>query len=252
MKANAKWYLIYGWLWIWLLLVSAISVFVFKEAFGIAVIALADVPGLSNAMDAKAASWLASFLVILGGLLFWWRMVKVLVFHGAPFTFGMQVVDGRQNSGTGGRRATMVFVGDYDAYSQSYDSVFLLGVVFRAHPSSDKLMRSRMELLIAALPFEHSLVIAESRLWVFKEAHGERAIHYRKHADNYTETVARNTPDSFRRDVAESAKVVGDYFKRISSTKRIDGLMWQQFGGRRWKISDDFGFHVWCARLGRW
>ena len=249
MKENAKWYLIYGWLWIWLLLVSAISVFVFKEAFGIAAIALADIPGVSNAIDAKATSWLASFLVILGGLLFWWRMVKVLVLHGAPFTFGMEVSDGRQNGGIGGRRATMVFVGDHNAYPQSYDGVFLLGVVFRAHPSSDKLMRSRMELLIAALPFERSLVIAESRIWVLKETHRERAIHYRNHADNYTEKVERKTPDSFRHDVAGSAKAVSDYFKGRSSTKRIDGLVWQQFVGGEWQISDDFGFHISCVRL---
>ena len=52
------------------------------------------------------------------------------------------------------------------------------GVIARPHPSSDKLMRSRVEKLILVLPFKRALIVSESRFY-FSPASAELALGFR-------------------------------------------------------------------------
>ena len=166
--------LVYTWLWLWLLIVVAATVYIYLGIFDSAVAVISQFPILFNALEVRGDSWITASLKLVGGVLFCWRAVKVFVLHGAPLSFGMKLRAGRENNVAGGRLVTSVSIGDVNI-SQYYSGEFWFGVVFRAHPTSDKLMRSRLEILIAALPFGRSLVISESRIFLPKYSHLERA-----------------------------------------------------------------------------
>ena len=60
--------------------------------------------------------------------------------------FGMTLSDGRENDGRSGRLVSRAFIGDLDVYKDDYRGRFFYGAIFRSHPSSDKIMRSRLEI----------------------------------------------------------------------------------------------------------
>ena len=90
-----------------------------------------------------------------------------------------------------------------------YKGHFWYGAVFRAHASSDKLMRSRLELLILALPFEYTLQVQESRIFFRKDGHESRAKKYRLVADKYAKTQEQTKPDRFRSEVVQQLRHIG-------------------------------------------
>ena len=178
--------IVYTWLWFWLLIVTAAAVYIFLVIFDSAVAVVSEFPILLKTIEAKGDSWVTASLKLVDGVLFCWRAVKVFVLHGAPLSFGKRVESGRENNVAGGRLVTSVSIGD-TTISQYYSGEFWFGVNFRAHPTSDKLMRTRLEILIAALPFGRSLVISESRLFLPKHSHLDRAKYFGFRVRKYDE-----------------------------------------------------------------
>ncbi|MDE0189753.1 MAG: hypothetical protein OXQ90_00210 [Gammaproteobacteria bacterium] len=184
----------------------------------------------------------AQVLKFVGFVLLWWRAVKVLVLHGSPFTFGVSMAMGRENNGISGRLVTFGHIGDDDVHDKKggYNERFWFGCVVRSHPSSDKLVRSRVELL--SMAFWHwTFLVQEGKFFFIRQTHEDRARKYRHVSDSYSKKDEHMPPDRYRKrmvDAIESMKkVVSDEAPR----KRIDGLNWLFASGGYILISDDFG-----------
>ena len=242
MTEKTKGRLAYGWLWFYFFIVTAASVYIYIEALVFVNLLLSDYKVLSHALENKDGNWIAMSILLIGGVLFCWRVVKVVVLHGFPIPFWMNVEWGRQDSGVTGRLVTMAHIGDKNVYSEPYSGEFWFGVIFRAHPSSDKIMRSRLELLIMAMPCGRSLLFAEGRADIlFMNGHKARATVYRQWADRYSRTRERMTPDEYRKKMLENMKIIAKYCHVLNSIKRIDGLNWQFDPDGSGVIIDDFG-----------
>ena len=222
----------FAWMWLWLLLITAATMYAYLEMTTLTGALLSGVPWFSEVPKRIAGSSGGQILLVAAWSLFWWRVVKVVVFLGSPLPFGMRVSWGRQDSGVGGRITHTVHIGDHDAYGSSYQGRFWYGAVFRAHPRSDKLIRSRLEHLVLALPFDRVLIVGEGRFMVAKKSHQERAKIHRQFADRYSKTKDAISPDRFRKDVAghlkgaaKSLKAVEDYFeeRRIIAALETEG-----------------------------
>ena len=71
-------------------------------------------------------------------------------------------------------------------YVDDYSGKFYYGAVFRAHPNSDKLMRSRLELLVLFIPLlDLTLIVQESRVYIRKWNHESRVKIYRLASASY-------------------------------------------------------------------
>ena len=253
MTEKTKGRLAYGWLWFYFFIMTAASVYIYVEALVFVKLLLSDYKVLSNALEIKKGNWIASSIQLIGGILFCWRVVKVVVLHGSPIPFWMNVGWGRQDGGIAGRLVTMVHIGDEDVYSELYTGEFWFGVIFRAHHSSDKIMRSRLEFLIAAIPWGRSFIIGEGRILFLKHDNKTRAIVYRQRADKYTKTRDRMTPDEYRKKMVGNMEIVANNLKNQNTTNRIDGLNWQVYPGGYGVITDDFGSHLtYTTRSGKY
>lgn len=130
-------------------------------------------------------------LAIIGGVLVWWRVVKVFVIHGFPITLGVATSDGKENGGDSGRFVTISHIGDIDIYKSDgsfdtdYEGPFWYGAVFRAHPRSDKMVRTRLEYLVMGFPFGVTISVHESRWFLRIHDHSERAERFRRVMDKY-------------------------------------------------------------------
>ena len=247
MEAKTKARLACGWMWSWFVLVTLATLYVYCEAFDLLVALVPDTSSLANAMKTKAEHWIGVALKWVGWSLFWWRAVKVLVLHGAPVPFWMEVESGRQdNNGASGRLVTIVHIGD--DYIPNPNGEFWFGAVFRAHQGSDKLMRSRLALLVLAFP-KCSLVIEESRWLTLKHNHEDRAEYFRTRADTYRKHTEGMAPGAFRREVAKSTKAIAKYFTRQHEEKQIDGLKWRWIIGGRGSVRDEFNHRLQFVRL---
>ena len=67
-------------------------------------------------------------LKALGFVLLWWRAIKVLVLHGAPFPFGVSMAMGREDGGIKGRLVTLAHVGDDDVHGGGVRGKFWFGL----------------------------------------------------------------------------------------------------------------------------
>ena len=241
----------YGFLWLWFLIVSAAAICLYAELARLVAVATV-ISGLgwpSELATAVMASWLAWPLLILGGALFWWRTVKVVVLHGVPLRVtGFQTIPGNtaKNADTG-RRTSSSWIGDNNAYGSNYQGQFWFGSILRAHSSSDKLMRSRLELLIIALPAGYSFFIHESQWFLRKHTHQDRAKLWRLWRDRYANTRPSVTEDSFRRDINRHLKTLANQAEKDS--RRIDGLNWHVIE-EECTIFDDFGHKISFSREG--
>ena len=178
--------LAYTCFWIWLALVSTRTLFLFNEIAGWAGLIINNVFGLPILIEDPPAPWLATTAMYVAGTLLWWRVTKVMVLHGAPLSLGMEVIPRRQDEGKTGRLATLVHIGDFDVHGKNYGGKFYYGAVFRAHPNSDKLMRSRLEMLVLFIPMlGWTLSVHESRLFIRKHDHQTRGKIYRLISDRY-------------------------------------------------------------------
>ena len=93
----------YVWFWIWLLLVTAGSIWIYLQISGTI---WTLIPGMAELASVEkkgtVRDWLEPVVLGLAGLLYWWRVVKVVVLQGSPFAFGMQVAPGRHDDGRRG------------------------------------------------------------------------------------------------------------------------------------------------------
>ena len=249
---------VYAIFWIWLTLVTGAVVLLYNEVFSVMwhlVAASTPLNDIVNSENFKQgiASGGTTFSVaeytlrIVGGALLWWRFAKVVVLHGSPFPLGMSIEGGRQNGGTTGRPVTGIHIGDDNVYGNDYKGQFLYGAVFRAHPGSDKLARSRMEFLVLALPFKLTLLIHESRLFISKDGNESRAKQYRQVVDRYAKQSEDMTAERFRKELVKHVQRISQHVASEHATRRIDGLNWRFASIGRpttGTISDDFGSRI--------
>ncbi len=185
----------YGWFWVRFVAVSvAIAWLIYGDWASFNLLEFIDIAMQTRFYEAwtKMPSWSVHIATLILFVLLWWRVVKVLILHGAPFTFGMKVETGRQdNNGTGGRLATLAYIGDKDVYANNNkveEYGFWFGAIFRAHATGDKLVRSRLQFLIFALPCGCSVLVHESRIFFKRMKHKDRAKSFRIWSDKYTFT----------------------------------------------------------------
>ena len=191
----------YCWLWTLFLGITTAWVWVYLQATGIAIEAISAIPVFADIQKIKEATVIGAIAQWLTGVLVWWRIVKVFVLMGSPFPFGMRIYGGRQDNGQGGRIVAAAYIGDHEVYGNDYTGKFFYGAVFRAHPRSDKLMRSRLELLVLALPFGGTIIIEESRLYFARKNHQERGKVFRRVMSAYSKQAEQMPPHRFRREV---------------------------------------------------
>ena len=189
-------------------------------------------------------------LKALGFVLLWWRAIKVLVLHGAPFTFGVSMAMGRQDSGINGRLVTLAHVGDDAVHGSGVHRKFWFGFVARSHPASDKLVRSRVELLSMALPWDFTFLVQEGKFFLFRQTHAERATKFRAVSDVYLKKDEKMPQDWYRKRMVNALESVKKAVSGEVSRKRIDGLSWTFAFGGGISISDDFGFKMTAVRSG--
>ena len=163
----------YGQLWAWFFTVSYAAVLV-HVAFihGLVTELLSQVEASRSLLElldeATADTVLGYTLSALIGVLFWWRAVKVVVFHACPVAVGTEVMQTYQT--TSGR-----FVQPYSVMHAEGNTGWLYFlVVLRAHPASDKLARARLDRLMFALTPNLVLTIGDSQWALLKYDHPTR------------------------------------------------------------------------------
>ena len=110
-------------------------------------------------------------------------------------------------------------------------------VIFRAHPTSDKLMRTRLEVLAAALPFGRSFVIQESRIYFPEHSHLARSKILTNAISNYLPQSHKRS--SFERElllemraVVREMKAVVNSLKQMSKVNTADGAAKEEQSAR--------------------
>lgn len=231
------------WFWLWLCIVfilSSLLYFLIFEILG-SVVKTNLIP--EQIADVTETNWIYWGFVVIGWILFSWRVIKVVVLHASPISFGWTIADGIHKDS--GRHGTFVRIEGKRTKPNEGDktTTFWVGVVLRAHPSSDKLARSRLEFLILSMPLGRSLLITESRWKLRKAGHEERQSFFNKRMAKYLKTTEFVPPDKFRRELLNHIKSIStDISKKCN---RIDGLHWinclDRSGGI---IVDDFGYQL--------
>ena len=256
-KKNDEGLATYCWLHARIVLVSVASLWLYFSHVDLLARPILDALGMAESIETVVAE-LPSFyygvtiitvLKFVIGMLFWWRAVKVAVLLGSPFKFGVTMAGGRENGGKTGRPVTLAHIGDKDVYRDGYAGKFWFGLIARSHPASDKIVRSRIEFLIAALPFGGSLLIRESRFMLLKHDHAARGEAFRSVGDYYGNTREKMPVDQFQGDLVAAMKPISAFYAHAKDVRRIDGLNWQEFWGGSGRIWDDFGYEISFERL---
>ena len=238
---EAKGRLAYAWLWIWFTIVACLSGWVYLKLLDLATPTAWGLPIVAELLRMVEGTILSLLLKIIAGTLFCWRTLKVIVLHGSPFPFGLNLTTGRENNGSSGRPVHLSLI--------ERGKKHWFGAILRAHPSSDKLVRSRLEFMIFSLPCKRALMVQESRLKVVSGSDCTKiGVYFFQQAGKYLKKSEFKSPESFRRDVARHLDAIAGQYR--SGIKRIDGLNWQQFADGKWRILDDFGFEIGCEHLG--
>ena len=150
--------------WVWLIVVSVVAAGIF---YGVLdhLEELVEVILPLDENEKLPAGIVAIALKGLAGILFWWRVVKVMVFLGSPFRLGLAIGHLRENGAENGRPVRMTLI---EGRGQ-----LLLGVLARSHPRSDKLVRYRVEMLVLAMPRGRSFVMRGSSFsWLKPDGFG--------------------------------------------------------------------------------
>ena len=239
LSKDAKGRLAYGWLWCWLGIVVGTTAWCYVQLVDFIGAAVVGLPALSAALDATGDTVFSTVLKFLGGVLCCWRVVKVVVLHGSPIPWGLQLSSGRENGGVSGRQ---VYMASIESGGKT-----LFGVVMRAHPASDKLVRTRLEFLVFALPLGRGLMVSESRIHWLDRSKGEKLYGYFiNRVARYSKPSESKSPDRFRQDVVRHLDEIAKTHR--TGGKRIDGLTWLPTSPETWHVSDDFGYALTCAR----
>ena len=136
----------YVWGWIWFVLVSVGWWLLYSEFVVVTGDVLSEFSIIEKARAKMADSWIATTLELAAGGLLWWRITKVFVLHGSPLPWWIEVRQGRKSKGVNGRAATILYIGQSFMLTSSPGGGYLLyAAIFRPHPRSDKLIRSRLE-----------------------------------------------------------------------------------------------------------
>lgn len=195
---------------------------------------------LSSVIDTTTDTALSKVLSVVVGVLFCWRVVKIVVLHGSPIPWGLKLSSGRENGGVSGRRVHIASI--------DHGNKLWFGVVLRAHPSSDKLARTRLECLVIALPFGRGLMVIESRIhWIGQAEEDKRYQYFIRTAGKYWKQSEFKSADQFRRDVVQHLDRIS---KPHGSGKRIDGLNWHFASSGGVYIVDDFGYELAADKSG--
>ena len=182
---SRRWHFV-GW-WVTVVFATALA-YGFYDTIGFyADVVAIHFPATAAVKESVSQRISSQVLAVVGGLLIWWRFVKVLAMQGSPFSWFVEMADGAEGPKQTGRKASMVFIGDTGIPIKEYKGEFWFGAVFRPHPRSDKLMRSRLELLLVYLCFGWTLVILDSRFSVYRMSHKNRANLYTSHWNQYTQ-----------------------------------------------------------------
>lgn len=235
---DVKGQLAYGWLWFWFGMVASASIWCYVELVELISAVVWGLPALSG-LEEETDEAVLTVVKAIAGVLFCWRVVKVVVLHGSPLPWGLKLSSGRENGGVSGRRVHMASI--------ESDGKIWFGAVMRAHPASDKLMRTRLEFLVVALPFGRGLMVSESRVhWLSEAEKDKRHQYFLGTAGKYWKPSESKSADQFRRDVARHLNEIAKHFR---DGKRIDGLTWMSTFGDTWRVRDDFGYQLTCKRL---
>ena len=203
----------YVWMWIRFLLVTAGTLWAYYEVADVVTSLIPELSWLGKSKNGLAGTFIGSALIWIGGALFWWRSVKVLIFLGSPLPFGMKATHGWQDSGTTGRIAYMLHIGDIDVLGKKpYSGKFWYGAVYRAHPGSDKLMRARLEFLTLGFWGNRTIMVVEGRFLFAKRTHEERAKMYRQSFDRYSKST-----DQFRKKVSASLGKLNEILQKVNA-----------------------------------
>ena len=170
----------YVWLGVLFLAVSCVSLILYWNIASLVPKAIAELHGVNSAYDAIRCSWLSWVFHPLVAALFCWRIVKTVVLQGAPIPALIDFRSGRENGEAGGRPVRVGWIGRLDTTGE-----FWFGVVTKSHPSSDKLMRSRLEFLMVAIPFWRTLVVGGGRFYFRLMDHVQRHAVFDKCAGPY-------------------------------------------------------------------
>lgn len=151
----------YFWAWILLVLVTAGWAGLYSEFLESSRELIEEYPLLEKAWETIGASWLKTILGWTGGLLIWWRIIKVIVLHGSPFPFGIKFFDvNPQNVPAKG--VTVAYIGNLTPTKNAHNCQLLYGAVFLPHARSAKLVRSRLHFFTCAL-LGRTIRISKSR-----------------------------------------------------------------------------------------
>ena len=189
-----KQHLIYLWTWAWLFLVSAGWLWIYFEAVAVTGELFSENEVTSSIRETLSGTMLGNILEWVGAVLLWWRVVKVVVLHGAPFAWGRKFTSGRiGRTSRPDMGVTLTYLGDFIFLKKkqknravSYEkSNLLFGAILRPHPRSEKLVRSRLEYLLLALPFRVVLLVTESKIKFAIASPAERAELFDEHADRF-------------------------------------------------------------------
>lgn len=199
----------YAWLWLWTLVVLSGSIWLYTEASEFCAQLVYTMfpkvePVLANSSE------LVQFIAQWGVCtLFCWRAVKVLALHSSPFLWPgisrIDTVDEVEMKITKSRKTHLYCIGcpmtDADRI-HTYLGEFLYGAIFTSHPTSDKLMRTRLHLLVVSLPFNCSLIVEDSHLKFRRDlldgnssASGRRAAVFQKYHEKYINDGDRKKRD---------------------------------------------------------
>ncbi|MCY4137539.1 MAG: hypothetical protein OXF56_04660 [Rhodobacteraceae bacterium] len=196
------------WWWIWLIAVTTASIWMYQELrdiFSPVFKGLFDV-GLSDSLPSEIAQRL---VIVLAGVLFCWRVVKVVVLQGSPFPFGLRINFPGFNTDKSIRELHQVFIGGPGAIGRASDTDydFWFGAVFLPHPNSDKLARMRLRFLVLHLCCGWTLTVEASRFSIRKMTHQERADKHVYHAGFRTPEAERASANHLK-EIARSLKLI--------------------------------------------
>ena len=236
---------IYGVFWIWGIVVTGVTIVLLvtlNYSIEISLGQAISVEGISFKLNKIMSDYFVPATKIVLSLLVWWRIFKAFVLQGSPFTFGMHVSMGREHKGVTGRPVVLPHIGTITGGQGGRNCLF--GAVFRAHQTSDKIMRARLEFLLIAFPFNITVLFNEGRPSISRKDPEARAERYIREFFSYMRAQETIPDDRFKQETVKHLKTLADKVRK-TSPKRIDGLNWSfnSFDGSC-DITDDFGYSI--------
>ncbi len=116
----------YSAFWLWLLVVSVGVWYAYDSVLQTLPDLLASILRIDHIVSDVGADapvwWVLQNLLLI---LLWWRVIKVVVLHGAPVRIGLTISEGRQDdSGQSGRVVHRVWIGELYVDEKEYKGEF--------------------------------------------------------------------------------------------------------------------------------